>query len=85
MGVPSHPSCLVSVSLHFMLAGFVPEPEDEGLCDTPEWDDVSEEAKCTLVVVVVGMPSDTVVVLVSGSIRRRCSSSAICLRASPMA
>ena len=50
---PPHPPGLVSDSLHFMLAGFVPEPEEEGLCDTPEWDDVSEEAKCTLVVVVV--------------------------------
>ena len=32
-------------SLHFMLAGFVPEPDEPSLCETPEWDGVSPEAK----------------------------------------
>jgi hypothetical protein len=40
--------CGIFRSLHFLLVGYVPEPEDETLCDSEFWEDVSEEAKGTL-------------------------------------
>ena len=35
----------LGVILHFMLSGFVPEPEEVTICDTPEWDEISQPAK----------------------------------------